>query len=118
MVLYNKGTDYEKFYIFESELKSAEWLQNHRNPQNTVYGDDFSGLRIRKAAGFFPNTTVLPAVFENNKLAYVFLSHTNKILHKSQINFSSKFLTYKYPEEYLSENRNLIYSNKKSEIYK
>jgi uncharacterized membrane protein len=115
---YNQGTDYEKFYMFPTELVAVDWLQANRNPQNTVYGDSFAGLRVRKAAGFFTNPTIIPEVFKNNALGYVYLSSTNTQLHRAQVNFESRFLRYVYPETYLNENKNLIYSNSRSSVYK
>lgn len=115
---YDKGTDYDKNYVFQGELNSAKWLLENRKVQNAVYGDDFSGLRIRKVAFFFPKTTLVPVVLENDASGYVFLTNTNKNAGKSFVNFGGKLLTFEYPNIYLKDNRNLIYSNSKSEIYR
>ena len=116
--LYNVGTDFEKFYVYGQEISAAAWLKENRGFQFTVYGDSFTGLRIRKEATFFPNTTIVPLAFDNNRSAYVFLSSTNKIVKKALITRSSRLLSFQYPLNYLDENRSLIYSNNHSAIYK
>lgn len=115
---YNQGTDYEKFFPFEGEFKSAQWLQDNRNYKNTVYADDLSGLRIRRVAFFFTNTSLVPGALANNASSYVYLSDVNKNLGKAQVNSDSKFLTFFYPKKFLEENKNRIYSNNRSEIYR
>lgn len=115
---YNKGTDYEKFYFFNSEIEAAKWLQDNRNYKNTVYGDNLAGLRILKANSFFTNPTILPITFANDAQSYVYLSSTNKKLGKAQVSYNGKFITYTYPTEFLNEYRNLIYSNENSNIYR
>lgn len=115
---YNFGTDYEKFYVFQGELNGARWLADNRNFSSTVYADDLTGLRLRKEANFFPNTTIIPDVIANNAHSYVYTSNTNKNLGKAEVNFNNKFLTYTYPIKFLDDKKNLIYSNGNSSIYK
>ena len=118
LLFYNTGTDFEKFYVYKGELVSAKWLGENRNYTSTVYGDYFSGLKLRREAQLFPNTEIIPEVIANNMDSYVYLSATNKISEKTQVNFMNKFLTYTYPKDILEDEKNLIYSNKTSSIYK
>jgi uncharacterized membrane protein len=115
---YNYGTDYEKFYVFDGELRSAQWLERERNFQNTVYGDELSALRLVRETLLFPNTTIIPVVVANNASSYVYTSATNQIGKKAQVNFYNKLLFYEYPHQFLQEEKNRIYSNRYSSIYK
>lgn len=116
--LYNLGTDYEKFYVYQGELNAAGWLRETRSFKSTVYADDLTGLRLRKEASFFPNTTIIPVVIANNAQSYVYISNNNKNKGKATVTFNNKSITYTYPRSFLNDNKNLVYSNYFSSIYK
>ncbi len=116
--LYNSGTDFSKFYVTEGEIGSATWLLAQRDFKNTVYADDFSGLRIRQVGLFFPNNTILPTVIADNAESYVYLSRSNYQEQFAQVYFDNKLLTYFYPLGFLDEYKGKIYSNHHSVIFK
>lgn len=118
MQLYNKGTDYEKFYVFDGEEVSAKWLKENRDFTVSIFADDLSNLRVYKQLGFRVNPSVLPSVIANSPNSYVYLSNTNVNQNKAQVTFDGKFMTYTFPKKYLEENKSLIYSNKHSQIYR
>jgi len=115
---YNQGTDFEKFYMLKAELNGVNWLEKNRDIRNTIYGDTFAGLRVRKETGLFTNPTILPVVLANDALGYVYLSRTNKVDNKTQVSLSGRLLRYVYPTPYLNDHKNLVYSNRSSSVYK
>ena len=52
------------------------------------------------------------------KDTYVYLDYSNVKNRKNTIFYKGDLITYDYPVEFLNENKNLIYSNGGSEIFK
>lgn len=122
--LYNKGHEFEAHYAHDTEVSSSDWLSDNYNKQDYVYADVYSQLRL-SAFGQFSNKTniniiVLPQIMDVS--SYVYSSFTNVLKGKGAIDdrkyLNNEVADYNYPTEFLDQNKNLIYNNSQSEIFK
>jgi uncharacterized membrane protein len=119
MNLNNFGEEYDRFYTHGSEVKSLEWLSKYYNQKYETYLDRYAILK----AYSFPRINekniledILPSTIDKN--AYVYSSYTNKINKTTRVNYKNNFLEYNFPTEFLNGNKNKIYNNGGSEIFK
>jgi uncharacterized membrane protein len=122
MYLNNYGNDYDMFYTHQSEVASAKWLSNNIEDNYVLYADENSNLRLtafgelKKARfGIFPATM--------DKKAYVYLSTSNFVGKKALGHFEIKKyvlsqVSYTYPLQFLEDNKNLVYNDGGSAIYR
>ncbi len=117
--LNNFGEAHDRFYTHESEVKSLEWLSKYYNPKNEIYLDRYATL---KAYYFFKINEkniledILPSTIDKN--AYVYSSYVNTIHKRTFIFYGLKEMSYNFPAEFLNRNKNLIYNNGNSEVFK
>ncbi|CAN5240463.1 hypothetical protein BH09PAT2_BH09PAT2_01440 [soil metagenome] len=116
MYLNNFGSDYDKFYVHTAELDSARWLNINVSRKRTLFMDREANLRMYRIAirGF--NYNVLPALIYKD--AYVYGSYANVVGNRSSIYTDGASLVYSFPNQFLEENKNVIYNNGGSKIYR
>ncbi len=115
--LNNFGDDYDKFYTHQVEVNSAVWLSKNRNSNSPVFADDVSALRLYAFGNLQKvQNTILPAVITKN--SYVYLRYANVVRGRTDAKYNNMALAYTYPEEFLSQNKDLIYNNGGSQIFK
>ncbi|MBU4348474.1 DUF2206 domain-containing protein [Patescibacteria group bacterium] len=104
-------------YVHNSEVKSAEWLSQNYDSSNFIYVDQFSSRKIFAFGGiYFHFEGMMPSLIDKN--SYVYSSYTNIVEKKSATAHKMTALTYSFPEEFLNENKNNIYSTGESKILK
>ena len=119
MQLNNFGDSYNEMYVHETEIKSSAWLFKNYSNRQMIYADKRALYKL-----LFSNNVGIYNIIENvfpsivNKNAYVFSSNTNTLKNKSYINTKGEIITYNFPSEFLNQNKNLIYNNGESEIFK
>lgn len=116
--LNNFGDDYDRFYAHQVEVNSAEWLASNRSGQTPIFADFLSSLRLKSFA-FINNTdtAILPSVM--TKDSYIYLSYANVVQGRADALYNKNVaLTYSYPIEFLKENKNMIYNNGGSQIFR
>jgi len=120
--LNNFGLEYDRYYASNLEVKSAQWLSVNYNSKYTLIYTDDSGKRRLTAFGnislfrFGDIPIVLPSIMDRN--AYVYLTVSNKIKNIGIVGIKSTQIAYNFPIEFLNKNKNLIYNNGGSEIFK
>ncbi len=120
--LNNFGTEYNRFYTSSLEVKSAQWLSVNYNAKYSIIYTDPSGKNRLNAFGnnshftFADIPIVLPSIIDKN--AYVYLTVSNKVKNIGFIRIESTPIGYNFPIEFLNDNKNLIYNNGGSEIFK
>ena len=117
MHLNNYGDEFDRRYTHESEIASAKWLSLNMQRSALVYADQLANLRLIS----FGNANgvkyeIFPFTIDKN--AYVYLSYTNLNERKAFINYTGDLLSYNYPVNFLNDNKNLLYNNGGSGIYK
>ncbi len=114
--LNNIGNDYDKFYIHDSEVSSAKWLGSNRSFKDSVFSDDTSSLRLKYVLNMNSNQVIIPSLIYRN--SYVYARYANIVEGRAETNYEGKELILNFPREFLEDNKDLIYSNGKSNIYR
>jgi uncharacterized membrane protein len=115
--LNNSGKDYAEFYTLDTEVKAARWMARNYDPQAPVCADVVASLRLWGYAGIDNiNQHLLPPSI--GKDAYVYLSHTNFTRNKAFAMDGIYHISYNAPTDFLNQNKNLIYDNGGSAIFK
>lgn len=119
--LYNTGFAYDMFYSSKEEVTSIEWLS--RNYQSgIVYMDVHSQLKFHAFGDPKINISnrVIPIFM--NKTSYVYSSRSNKIKGLNYLDVRDKYnkgaISFNFPTEFLNKNKNVIYNNGASEVFK
>jgi uncharacterized membrane protein len=118
MNLNNFGETYDRFYTHESEVKSSNWLSNNYDNNFLIYADSYSRLRLLSFSNI--NSSVLWDILPStmDRKAYVYSSYLNTIENRTFSGSGLKIMGYNFPTEFLNQNKNLIYNNGSSEVFK
>jgi uncharacterized membrane protein len=115
--LNHPGGNYDSSFIYDTEISSSHWLQNNRNPNIAVYADVFAKLRLNSYGNIKNiNTNLFPSIMYKN--SYVYLTENNYLRRIDYFFINNVEYTFNYPNDFLQKNKNLIYSNGNSVIYK
>jgi uncharacterized membrane protein len=116
--LVNNGTNYDNYYETDGEIDSLLWLQSHHN--NQAINFDMESSKYAQAyttiSKYDIQSGLLPQ--EIGKQSYVYASTTNLQKGLTFIQDSSDVFTFNFPAQFLNNNKNLIYTDTVSEIYK
>ncbi len=117
LFLNNFGGEYDMFYTTQLDVKSAEWLANKREGNSMIYADELAGLRLTSYT-YIRDVTfdILPSTIDTR--SYVYLSQTNVEKGKVYKIYNIGLLAYDTPIEFLNSNKNLIYNNGGSGVFK
>jgi uncharacterized membrane protein len=114
--LNNYGDGFNKYFTPDSEVNSAKWLKQNNN-NGMIYADQMGSLRLRAYANMtdvryelFPSTITIPS--------YLYLTKTNNSKDTSFFNYDIDFISYKITKDFYSSNKNLIYNNGNSTIFR
>ena len=114
--LNNYGDGYNKYYTLTSEIDAARWLERNRDAVE-IYADEIASLNLSAYANLVDiRYDVFPSTI--TKSSYIYLSNINVNSAISFVSYNIDFITYKTPIEFISDNKNLIYNNGSSQIYK
>jgi uncharacterized membrane protein/glycosyltransferase involved in cell wall biosynthesis len=118
--LNNFGADYDSFYIQQSDLASAQWLGNKYTSNSTVFTDPHSNLRLAAAnsinQGQFFDVT--PETIAVSSFVYADYANVKDDITVANASINGQGVTYTFPTSFLQQNKNLIYSNGDSKVYK
>ena len=117
-ILNNYGALYIQDYTHDSEVKSIEWLSNNRDKNSLIYVDKASERKLMAYGNIVEGLKrdILPSAID--KRAYVYLGYSNVADKVILQLFKGKVISYSLPENFLSDNKNLLYNNQYTEIYK
>lgn len=114
----NYGEDYEKNYTHDAEVASAKWL-GEQHGKSLIYT---SSPGVNKLAAFGNVnkenlvSDTLPTLV--SKESYVYLTYMNTVGDKATANYNGDEYPYVYPTEFMDQNKDEIYSNGISKVYK
>ena len=114
--LENKGSYFDSYLTHKSEIISINWLADNYNNNFDIYTNSPSHAKFAAVSGLFPLKGILPHVLTQK--AYVYLDYTNVVKKEDSISHKGEILIYKYPIEFLELNKDLIYTNSKTIIFK
>ncbi|MBR9705441.1 DUF2206 domain-containing protein [Candidatus Pacearchaeota archaeon] len=118
--LNNLGVEYDRHYTHVSESLSGSWLLDLEFKYTYISADKYELNKILDPRKLIMqgriNYNVLPKTFSEN--SYIYSGKTNKnkgITHKS---YQGNVLTFNFPNRFLEDNRNKVYNNGGSEIFR
>lgn len=115
--LNNYGAEFDQYYFHNSEIRSAKWMDDNRNTTSYIYGDRYSELRFSgNTKIIYTANDLIPLAIRKNSYVYANQGNINSNIVYARTN--NGLLYYNFPFNFLNENKNLIYSNNKSSIYK
>jgi uncharacterized membrane protein len=119
------GAFYDRYYFHNSEHSSLQWLSDHHDKASFVYADEYAMIKFLPYSSITPHSTregyimtdIIPSAIDKN--AYVYASYSNTT-DKLAVVFdkSAREISYNFPSEFLNQNKNRVYSNGYSEIFK
>ncbi|MCD4670531.1 MAG: DUF2206 domain-containing protein [Actinomycetia bacterium] len=117
-ILNNYGVIYAQNYTHDSEIKSIEWLSRNRDKISLIYVDKASERKLMAYGNIVEGLKrdILPSAIDER--AYIYLSQSNVADKVILQLFKGKIITYNLPENFLSNNTNVIYDNQYTKIYK
>lgn len=119
--LNNNGVYYDIYYLHGSELAGIAWLtanlpKNTGGYQSEVQTDRYSSGQISAVTDINPLNDIYPGLIQ--KGSYVFLGYANVNKLQTTVSYNGDLFTYTYPIQFLNTNKNLIYNNGGSRIYR
>lgn len=114
--LANSGFYYEAYYTHTEELSSINWLAQHRDKKLPIQADWFTGKKIHTYGNFYSIDGILPSTIRRN--SYVYLSYSNIQTDKVMVYVNGAPIYYTFPIPLLDQNKNLIYNNGGTRIYR
>lgn len=115
--LNNSGLYYDLYYTHAHELTSLKWLAKNATPHVPVQSDRyFSNIKMLSYVNIAPQPGLLPETLK--KHSYVYLNFLN--FKKSNVieYVDGDIVYYHFPVSLLNDNKDLIYSNGGSAIYR
>lgn len=118
MIINSDGEDYSHFFIHEQEIVSAKWLKNKQLFGTKVYTDFDGGSRLNYGSihyDWYSMNFFRQEDHSNNDKNYIYLSYSNVV---NGIIFTGERYTNISDFNYIFIEKNLIYDNGASQIYK
>ncbi len=117
--LNNFGEDYDANYMFNQDFSGAGWLNDNKG-NFKVYADLTANLKLNSYAGKLNSANTNKYLVPNtiSKQSYVYLSAINNIRNMGFFSIKGLRISFNFPTEFLNDNKNKIYSNGGSEIFK
>lgn len=118
--LNNFGTEYNTYYTHYAEIKSGQWFFDNYQKSTYIYMDKYAGkkslLSYKLESQKWIKQDILPQVLRKN--SYVYLSTSNITEESDFVFLRANMVSYSLPLRFLNKNKDLIYNNKYSEIFK
>jgi len=119
--LSNRGTYYDDYYIQSDEIYGVDWLTSTGGTSQSVNGVrlDVQTSRYNKFASLTPITPyadIIPAVIRRG--AFVFLAPVTVLNDRATVIYNADQVNYAYPTQFLQTNKDLIYNNGGSQVYR
>jgi uncharacterized membrane protein len=116
----NSGTDYDTLYTHHAEIRSGQWLFDNYQKNTYIYMDEYAGKKSLLYFKFEDEQWIKKDIFPQviRKSSYVYLSSSNITEESVFVFLRANIVGYSNPLRFLNGNKNLIYNNKYSEIFK
>lgn len=121
--LYNYGIYYDLYYTHREEQVGAAWLNNLLGrvrsqdlQTDSVFVDRYTSFKVQSAVQQDLLNDVYPGLVRKN--AYVFLGYAMTTKQQATAYYNGALISYKYPMQFLDDNKNLLYDNGGSKVYK
>jgi len=115
--LNNIGEEYNKYYSHNGEVLSNTWIIE--NTRGIINVDAYTRTRLYLGEENPQSriiSSVLPKHINNN--SYVFSGYSNKINTFNFASFKGNSISFNFPEQFLKNNKDILYNNGGSEIFR
>lgn len=113
----NKGEDYEKFYVHDSDYNTVQWITKNRIKNARIQADTVSSLKFASYTNITDiNTYIYPTTIAKD--SYVYASYMNVVQNRTEGRHYGLNVVYTFPLQFLDDNKDLIYNSGSSRIYK
>ncbi|NTV44197.1 MAG: DUF2206 domain-containing protein [Candidatus Yonathbacteria bacterium] len=119
MHLSDTGMYYDLYYPHESDSAAADWIDTHvpKDVGMRIQTDRPDVASLKMISGItIPGGGIYPSIVEKD--AYVLLNYQNTHTGSSFIIQNGDIIRYRYPIRFLDENKDLLYDNGITRIYK
>jgi len=115
--LSNSGLYYDVYYTHREEFEALNWLSSTFGRKYPVESDRyFSSMKMLAYANTFPITIILPETIRRDSLVY--LNYKNATTDNVTEYVNGDVVYYKFPINFLDDNKDLIYNNGGSKFYR
>jgi uncharacterized membrane protein len=117
--LNNFGIDYDTFYTHDAEIKSGQWLYDNYQRGTSIYADRYASkksLLLFRFSEDWIKYDIFPQVIR--KSSYIYLSNSNITEGSAFVYLRGAMMSYNLPLTFINQNKNLIYNNGYSEVFK
>lgn len=110
-------SDFYTFYIHDTEISSAKWLNSILKADDKIQSDNIANLRLQSFGDTNSyNTKVFPLSLRKD--SFVYMIRVNVVDKMAVLQYNNISYMYEYPVEYIGNHKNLIYSNGDSIIFR
>jgi hypothetical protein len=118
------GDYYDRYYTSNEDVATLRWLESRVTSGAAVYPDiQMDPSMFNKSLSVFAPqaplraaTVIYPPAI--NRDAYVVLGGANVVAQKTEITVDGYELWYRYPLEFLDNNKNLVYATGTTRVYR
>lgn len=119
--LNNSGQYYEIYYLQPQEVAAVDWLEGKpgtitNGVQGSYAPNRYEFISPRYVNGQQSVTDVYPPLVRQS--SWVILGYSTLHTGRATTTYDGDLLTYTYPIRFLQDNKNLVYDNGGTEIYK
>jgi len=117
--LNNLGWDYNANYMLTQDYFGANWINNEKK-NFRVYAEGIANLKLNSYGGELNEDNINRNVIPHriSKKDYVYLSYINNIKEMGVFSMNGVKVSYNFPKIFLNENKDKIYCNGGSQIFK
>ena len=112
------GGTYNNYYTQDGDFIALKWLEKNRNPTRYINLDKYVYLRATAYTNINDDEFrrgLLPTQVQQR--SYVYANSINVNEGIAYDTYKGKTFSYNFPEEFLSYNKNNLYTNGQSRIY-
>jgi len=114
--LNNFGHSYNIYFISNTEINSIQWLSNE-NITKKLYASRIYKSPFQTFGSLpYPDWNIFPQILRKN--SYVYAGNSETVFKKAYTLIQGGSIPYNFPTEFLNDNKNKIYNNGGSEIFK
>ncbi len=116
LYLNNYGLYYDSYYVHAEEVASSMWLVKTGDPHLSIQAAHFSDIKMIAYGHIGAYIELLPET--TKRKSYVYLNYDNVQTNNIIEIVNGNVVYYSFPMEFLNTNKNLIYNNGGSIIYR
>jgi len=115
-----KGNDYSRYYLHQSEISSARWILSERQNYHIYLASSAKSRLFTVSNPKEINNIIIPNILLPIRIknSYVYTTYSNKVWNIVYQVYQANPLSFNFPSNFFNENKNLIYNNGGSEIFK